>query len=128
MASHTSTRRGILGAIAIAPVVIAAPALATPHTNSNIHALIAKCYEAERVVDAHSINVLDRSTGEAFKRELERNNDLNDLWADAMDDVAACPVRTIADFRTKLAFMNKHHMGEGRNWLEQFQADAARLA
>lgn len=28
MATHTSTRRGILGAIAIAPVVIAAPAVA----------------------------------------------------------------------------------------------------
>lgn len=55
MADMTSTRRGILGAMALAPVVLAAPAAAT--TNSDFALKLAAADAAERVSSDYAQNV-----------------------------------------------------------------------
>ncbi|WP_298809695.1 hypothetical protein [uncultured Sphingomonas sp.] len=92
-----------------------------------LHALIAESRAKDRVVSAH-IATLDGLEGEALSREIRRNNDLNDVWVNAMDEVAHHPVTTAADLKTKLAFMLEHHMGDGIDWLQTIAQDVSRIA
>lgn len=59
MADATSTRRSILGAMALAPVVIAAPASSLTVQHSGIAGLIAMAQAADLRVKQHHINAFE---------------------------------------------------------------------
>lgn len=94
--------------------------------NPTLACLISECRAADRRADDH-LATLTALEGDVLSREVERNNELNALWCDAMDEVAHHPVSTAADLYTKLAFMREHQMGDGRNWLDMISQDVARI-
>lgn len=73
-----------------------------------------------------AIERIARDTGCAAASE--RSDELSIAASSAQSAVAAHPVSTAADLAAKLAFMVKHQMGDGMDWLEELYADARRVA
>lgn len=69
---------------------------------------------------------INKATG--LSAACERSDKLGYELAEALDAVALHPIGTVTDLRTKLAFMSKHSMGDGRNWLDEINADVLRIA
>lgn len=131
--SAPNRRQLLTGAVACAAgaaIVASGPALTEEAQGATINPtltrLVAECHAADRRADAH-LATLDALNGDVLSLEVERNNELNALWCDAMDEVAHHPVNTAADLNTKLAFMREHHMGDGRDWLDTISQDVARI-
>lgn len=97
--------------------------------SSDLTALIADVKRRDGLVDEHHRQVVDKAVGSAaLGAAIDQNNVLNDAYASALDAVAEHPVSTVADLVTKLTFMIENHMGDGRDWLEQINADVLRIA
>jgi len=92
MASRTSTRRGILGAIAIAPVVIAAPVLATTHSRIEAYRL-----EYRAVFNALNASPSWDDDCPVVAAQCERMKALEGL-------IASTPCANTADAKAKLRF------------------------
>ncbi len=73
-----------------------------------------------------AIGRISRDTGCA--EASDRCDTLSEACSAAQSAVAAHPVSTAADLAAKLAFMVKHQMGDGMDWLEELHADARRVA
>ncbi|MEE8612457.1 MAG: hypothetical protein V3V60_17255 [Sphingomonas aquatilis] len=148
-------RRNFLRAGAAFPVLATASYGLAPVSAASISpdfaALIAIADNAHEAAttygkDVHDANVraATAALGNLWNRtfgEMEEANDRfgirrsgqrsDELWAAcclAQSDVAAYPVSTAADLAAKLAFMVKHQMGDGMDWLEELHADARRVA
>lgn len=132
----TNRRQLLTGAAAYAAgaaIVAGGVALASEAKGATISpglaAAIANTIGRDAIVDQHQRLVLDNAVGrEAINAALDANNALNDEWAESLDAVAAYPVDTVTDLRAKLAFMLEHEMGDGRDWLEEINADVLRIA
>lgn len=86
----------------------------------------ARALTAAHLRRERAISRILRDTGTAAA--VERSDELGNECADAQSAVAAHPVSTAADLAAKLAFMVKHQMGDGMDWLEELHADARRVA
>lgn len=148
-------RRNFLGAGAAFPVLATASCGLTPVSAATLSpdfaAMIATADNAHETATAYGKDVHDANVqaataafGSLWNRtlgEMEEANDrfgirrsgqrCDELWAAccrAQSDVAAHPVSTAADLAAKLAFMVKHQMGDGMDWLEELHADVRRVA
>lgn len=73
-----------------------------------------------------AISRISRDTGCA--EASDRSDALSEACSAAQSAVAAYPVSSATDLAAKLAFMVKHQMGDGMDWLEELHADARRVA
>lgn len=73
-----------------------------------------------------AISRISRDTG--CTEAANRSDALSEACSAAQSAVAAYPVSSAADLAAKLAFMVKHQMGDGMDWLEELHADARRVA
>lgn len=73
-----------------------------------------------------AISRISRDTGCA--EASDRSDALSEACSATQSAVAAYPVSSAADLAAKLAFMVKHQMGDGMDWLEELHADARRVA
>lgn len=134
--AHETSRRALIGGAGLAVAALAASALAATASpvavdgiSPALVALIADAGALDEAGDRHQRLVVDKAVGDAaISAAIDENNALNDAYADALDAVALHPVSTVADLRAKLAFMSKHQMGDGRNWLDEISADVLRIA
>lgn len=73
-----------------------------------------------------AISRIRRDTG--FAEAADRCDALSEACSAAQSAVAAYPISAATDLAAKLAFMVKHQMGDGMDWLEELHADARRIA
>jgi hypothetical protein len=108
-------------------------ALTTPFERSTLKSLMDAADAAQETLDRHDAEVLKplqeaKADPAELSRQLQINNDLFELCARAEEDVAAAPVTTATELHVKLTRMVEWNLGNGRNWLPELLADAARIA
>jgi hypothetical protein len=86
----------------------------------------ARALTAAHLRRERAISRIMRDTGTSAAVEL--SDELGNECSAAQCDVASYPVNTATDLAAKLAFMVKHQMGDGMDWLEELHADARRVA